>query len=188
MVDQFPRMTSRQTKELLDKYPEDVGPAVDIRGDWFPALSLAYGEAVFICPTNNILNAMVSANASIPAYSYRFNVKDKELVAEGKGVPHVFETEAVFGTGMLNRPARQSYATYNAKAVTIVQHYIVSFARTLDPNVHKAADAPKWEVWDDGGERMVLQTEDSTMETVSEQERSRCRFWRSIRTTTSQRR
>lgn len=104
----------------------------------------------------------------------------------GLGIPHVAEIPAVMGPDMLPYAPHPSYQTYNARAVTLVMNYWLSFTRALNPNVYRAEGAPMWEPWGGNQSRMVLQTHDSVMENVGWDEQARCEFWQSIGSTTNQ--
>lgn len=196
LKDQFPNITSSQQEKLLDHYPKDIRPSVKDHSDWYPSAALAYGEAVFVCPTDNFLDALslaFSSNSSSsssssppPLYSYRYDVEDDDVVASGKGVPHTSESAAIFGPDMLPSHGPASYYTSNADVVPLVMNYFISFARTLDPNVHKLEDGPLWGTWDEGRNRMLFQTQNADMENVGDQEQGRCSFWNSIQATTKQ--
>ena len=83
------------------------------------------------------------------AWGYRYNVADELNAAAGLGVPHLFESWAIFGPD--NVPgAPRSYYTYNAGVVPLVMDYWISFVRTLDPSALCGGD---WEPWEeeDGG-------------------------------------
>jgi carboxylesterase type B len=189
--DNLPEITPDQSEAILEHYP--LEPAILPHSSWFPSISRAYGEAIFICPSYNILNAILSKSNTTkgtrnPAklWSYRYNVIDDTSVVQGHGVPHVFEVAAVFGPDMLSYPAPASYYTYNAGIVPVVQSYIASFARTFDPNIYKLDTAPMWLSWDENQLRMLLQTGLSAMEVVEDDERSRCEFWKDLSVTMNQ--
>ncbi|KAL2159218.1 hypothetical protein VTH06DRAFT_2650 [Thermothelomyces fergusii] len=57
----YPLLTANDTADILTRYPQL--PPVPARKPWFPTASKAYGEATFICPTNNLLS---SYSASLP--------------------------------------------------------------------------------------------------------------------------
>lgn len=177
-LDQHPNMTPPEARKLLSYYPREG--LVPYHASWFPSTSRAYGESTFICPTNSILDALSKNSRSL--YSYRYNVHDTVLDANGMGVPHVTEAPAVFGPDMLTYAAPESYKTYNAEVVPLVMNYFISFARSLDPNTYKTEKAPEWQTWGDNRRRMVLQRGNSTTEVVGQGEIERCAFWKGIGT------
>lgn len=175
--DQHPNITSAQAIGLLTHYPRPK-TLIPNHASWFPSASRAYGESTFICPTNDILDALSRNTTSL--FSYRYNVHDTDLDAKGMGVPHVTEAPAVFGPDMLTYTPPASYKTYNADIVPLVMNYFISFARTLDPNTHKVDGAPEWKTWGDDHRRLVLQTDNSTIESIGGGELERCGFWKDI--------
>jgi acetylcholinesterase len=192
----YPTMTEADMNSLLVLYPLEF--PLPFHESWYPTASRAYGDATFICPTNNILNSLaVKRNESTPAlmkvspvpniWSYRYNVEDTELVESGLGVPHVFESPAVFGPAMLPPPVvPQSYWTYNAPVVPMVMKYWLSFVMTLNPNTHKDPGAPVWKPWGRSQNRLLIELGTSQMETVDELEQERCSFWKDIAGDTQQ--
>jgi acetylcholinesterase len=192
-------MTTSQANQIPNLYP--LEPPLPEHEAWFPSASRAYAETTFICPTNTILNAMLNAttnsstasNSSATAtatatsssqpntgiWSYRYNVHDDWNTARGLGVPHVYESTAVFGPGNLGMgPSNRAYCTYNAPIVPVVMNYWLSFARTLDPNVYKDPSAPEWQQWSADQTRLVFQTNASVMERVDHGQIRRCQFWK----------
>lgn len=185
----YPNLDSSDTKEIMALYPQE--PPRPRHAKWYPSASRAYGEATFICPSNNLLNFFQRAatqNENPPSSSsslesssiwgYRYNMQDHASNEMGLGVPHVFEAPAVMGPGMLPPYAvPPSYWTYNADMVPLMMKYWISFARTLDPNTYRHEGAPKWENWGDGQRRMLMQLGNSTMETVDKKQQRRCEVW-----------
>lgn len=107
---------------------------------------------------NNSNNTRVSASSLTtanrrrrrhPLFAYRYNVQDDDNLAWGLGVPHIFDSPAIFGPG--NCPTARSYWTYNAPIVPVFMAYHISFVRSLDPNTYREPGSPVWESW--GGER-----------------------------------
>ena len=187
ITDQYPNFSTSQADNLVDTYPME--PAISSYGPWFPSAARAYGEATFICPTNNILDALSNSSSNspnAPLYSYRYNVNTNDGAREGLGVTHASEAPAVFGPDMMTRPAPDTYYTQNADIVPLVMSYWLSFVRTLDPNVHRLDEAPEWGVWGRNHSRMVLETRNSSMETVGKSELERCEFWKGMGTTINQ--
>ncbi|KAI9171239.1 putative secreted lipase [Paramyrothecium foliicola] len=185
----YPGLTAADVEKLLFLYP--IEPALPFHGQWYPSAARAFGESTFICPTNTVLKSYTSAMAapapnsgmpgSPPVWSYRYNLVDPELTAAGLGVPHVFESPAVFGPAMLP-PAivPAGYWTYNAGIVPLVMQYWLSFVMTLDPNTHRDAEAPIWEPLGATQNRLLIQLDNTSMEVVDEDEKARCDFWKDI--------
>ena len=162
----FPRLSDNDTAEIIDQYPLQEESLPEHKA-WYPSASMAYGDAVFICPTVTVLDAIAaSANsttddggdsssssssnaAAAPRadiFAYRYNVKDDSNTEKGLGVPHIFEAAAVFGPHSIGAFS-DSYQTYNAPIIPIVMDYWISFVRALDPNPFRNEDAPAWDPW-----------------------------------------
>ncbi|KAI1103339.1 alpha/beta-hydrolase [Jackrogersella minutella] len=204
LQDNYPNLTSAQASSVVDQYPPSAQTPLPLHAAWFPSTAAAYGESTFICPASLVLDSYLSsssANATAnstsnatnaaPVWGYRYNVYDALNAAAGLGVPHIWESWAVYGPdsqdGVGGGPA--SYYTTAASVVQPVMDYWISFVRTLDPNALKAIDAPVWERWGNGtngGRRLVMQTENFTMETVPADEQARCEFWKGLVPTTQQ--
>ncbi|KAL2018885.1 hypothetical protein VTK56DRAFT_310 [Thermocarpiscus australiensis] len=195
LADNYPKLTPNDTDAILALYPQL--PALPHHNAWFPTASQAYGEATFICPQTNVLDALLlrspsklpppspsspTGSPSPSLFAYRFNVHDDANAAQGLGVPHLFDAAAIFGPTNIGGSAN-SYATYNAPVVPLMMAYVTSFVRALDPNVHRLPGSSTWGPWGGGAEgegmaRLVVETGGRTrMERVPEGERERCRFW-----------
>ncbi|KAF5577318.1 triacylglycerol lipase II precursor [Fusarium pseudocircinatum] len=184
MQNEYPYLTTDDTETILDLYPQE--PKIAKHDTWFPSASRAYGEATFICPTNNILNAFAEHADHKTLWSYRYNVAIEEFTNDGYGVPHVSNAPAVFGPDMTAAKAGPSYRTYNAPMVPIVQNYWISFVRSFDPNTHRDEDAPRWENWGDDQRRLVFELNNNTMESVDKGQQERCEAWLDMSGTTKQ--
>ena len=109
-----------------------------------------------------------------------YNVTDPTQVAEGLGVPHTVEINAIWGPANVNGGAPASYTTTNAAIVPVMQDYWTSFMRTFNPNTHKTPGAPVWETYGHDEARILLMTNASKMETVPSDQKSGCDCWKSI--------
>ena len=203
----YPHLTSSDLASILSLYPQL--PPLPNRNPWYPTTSLAYGEATFICPSINFLDAFVSSlllpnNHTMErrrkVFAYRFNVHDTVLLAAGLGVPHLFDAAAIFGPDNISgfgSGERSSYKTYNKPVVSMFMAYWISFVRTLDPNTLRQKGSMEWGVWDgdhpllDGHgdvserkerkrKRLLVELNDTRMEEVGEEESERCRFWENL--------
>ncbi|KAK2610626.1 hypothetical protein N8I77_004041 [Diaporthe amygdali] len=183
----YPLLTSDDTAAITRTYP--LMAALPQHNAWFPSASMAYGEATFICPAINLFAAYTQAsfsqgtNTASALWLYRYNVTDNDNVAAGVGVPHLWESYAVFGpTNLASNNVPESYLTYNAPIVPIVMDYFLSFVQTRDPNPLRAAGSPEWESWGSqsgtsNGTRIVLETNNVRMEPVEAAQAARCQFW-----------
>lgn len=192
----YPLLLANDTDAIVDQYP--LRPALPQHAAWFPSASDAYGEATFICPAVTVLSAYLTAAAATaataPLWSYRYNVVDENNAAAGLGVPHLWESYAVFGPSNLGPAAPpQSYLTYNAAIVPLVMRYFLSFIQTHDPNPLRSAGAPVWDAWGSAGagtagnlSRIVIETNATRMETVGADQVARCQFWAGLAPRTQQ--
>jgi acetylcholinesterase len=170
----------------MDQYP--LMAPLPFHNAWFPSASAAYGEATFICPNVNVLNSIheqYNATSSINTdrvWGYRYNVVDRINAALGAGVPHIWESWAIFGPDSLNGVGGGpvSYYTYDAPIVPVVMNYWISFVRTLDPNALRYPSAPVWENWGDAKQRLMFDVGNTTMETTPDDLLDRCDLWRGL--------
>ncbi|KAE9363534.1 alpha/beta-hydrolase [Stipitochalara longipes BDJ] len=187
MQNNYPHLTSVDTNEINEQYP--LMPPLPNHAAYFPSASAAYGEATFTCPGNFISLTFSNKLSPYKVWNYRYNVLQANNVASGIGVPHTFESPAIFGLGNANDNTRSSYATYNAEIIPVVMAYFISFVRELTPNRYKYGSAPHWESIgdeEDGGRRIVLQTNETAMEKIPADQAARCEFWRSLAITMEQ--
>ncbi|KAH8675740.1 Alpha/Beta hydrolase protein [Xylariales sp. PMI_506] len=176
----YPSLSEDNASAILEQYP--LMPPLPQHNAWFPSAELAYGEATFICPTIHILNSKLSMRNSSEGWGFRYNVLDVLNAAMGLGVPHTWETWAVFGPDNLLGPGLgpASYYTYDAEIVAIVMDYWISFVRTLDPNPFKNELAPQWDSWDAAQHRLQFALDDNTMEETDPDQLTRCEFWNGL--------
>ncbi|KAI1643453.1 alpha/beta-hydrolase [Daldinia loculata] len=202
----YPRLSSAQASNSSSKYPQQA--ALPLHEPWFPSAATAYGEATFICPTNTLLTSYTRRrNNARRAWSYRYDVYDAMNAALGLGVPHIWESWAVFGPDSQRGPGRGPASYYGEAAAVVpwVMDYWISFVRTLDPSTLRTPGAPVWELWDaegggdgngngngtaggGGGERLLMQVGNFSMETVPDDQRERCDFWKGLAPALQQRR
>ncbi|KAK0730694.1 Alpha/Beta hydrolase protein [Lasiosphaeris hirsuta] len=181
LANNYPKLTPNDTAAILALYSPPL-PLLPGHAPWFPTASRAYGEATFTCPSDNVLNHLHAfTELTDSLFVYRYNVLDDDNLALGIGVPHLFEAAAIFGPDNIGpTAARPSYKTYNAPMVPVLMAYWISFVRTLDPNIYRVKDAPKWGVWGEDMERLVLETGNVRMESTPQDERARCQFWQGL--------
>lgn len=176
---QFPALTLAQLAAADALYPNPDAAACPAAGCYWRQVSNAYGEMRYMCPGLYISSALAAASA--PSWAYRYNVEDPTQVAEGYGVPHTVEANAIFGPLYYTSSPPASYLANgtNAAVVPVVQAYWASFIRSLDPSAHRLPGSARWDQWTpDGQERMLFNTSGVTlMETVDKDLRTRCSFW-----------
>ena len=93
----YPNLTSDQLSQIIDAYP--LQPALPGHNAWFPSTSAAYGDCTFVCPGNEVASVMARHFDSSKVWNWLYNVQDPGYAERGIGVPHTFETTAIFGVG-----------------------------------------------------------------------------------------
>lgn len=180
---QFPFVTLEDFGTINELYPNpnDTCPG---EGCYWRQASNVYGEQRYMCPGLYISSKFTEygVNAS---YAYRWNVEDPTQIAEGLGVPHTAEQNAIFGPENTNGLAPASYypGQENAYAVTVTQGYWSSFIRSYNPNTYSVAGSAMWEEWSDTTKpRLLFSTGGNTsIENVAGTSLdTRCEFWYSI--------
>lgn len=184
-MNNYPHLNSVDTDAINARYP--LMPALPNHAAYFPSAAAAYGEATFTCVGNFISNIYATHVSPSKVWNYRYNIQMDGYIAQGLGVPHTIESEAIFGVGNVNddanAQAQTGYTTYNAEIIPVVMNYYISFIRHLDPNKYKYMDAPRWENFGrgkNGGNRIMLQTNVTAMEVIPQDQAARCEFWREL--------
>ncbi|KAL5337798.1 Alpha/Beta hydrolase protein [Aspergillus crustosus] len=184
---QFPTLTSAHLSRISAYYLGDINSTQSYPNAtpyWRPT-SNAYGELRYNCP--GIAMSTAYATANIPSWNYHYSVQDPEDEASGLGVYHVVELNAIWGpenTWYLENvgsPPPDSYYTFNAPIIPLVQGYWTSFIRGYDPNMYRYPGSPKWETWSrESLQRLLIRTGETRMEGVPADERERCEYLISI--------
>lgn len=149
---------------------------------YFPSASEAYGESTFTCP-GNFISKRSAMNNEKQIWNYRYDVLSTENVEKGLGVPHTFESPAIFGLGNAKDDITSSYSTYNSNIIPVMMNYYLSFVRDLNPNTFKYPAAPIWGGFGEPsleGSRLVFQTNATHMEKIPQEQVLRCEFWRGL--------
>lgn len=174
----YPALTEGDIDDLLDAYP--LRSPLPTKQAWFPSVAAAYGDATFSCPGNHLALSLSRFFSPWKIWRYRFNMQDPPQIAAGLGVPHAFDTDAIFGPGYAGSYAA-SFVGVNADIVPATMHYYISFVRSLDPNRYRADTAPQWQPWGGGrGRRLRLETNRTVMEDASENLTEGCGLLRSL--------
>ncbi|KAI0199105.1 alpha/beta-hydrolase [Astrocystis sublimbata] len=189
----YPHLSPLNTSAIASLYPQQANSPFPNHAAWFPSTAEAYGETTFTCPVSLILDSYTqnitnkNNNNTPRAWGYRYDVQDAENDARGVGVPHIFDSWAIFGpdseAGEGGGP--QGYYTYNAEVVPIVMDYYISFVRTLDPSKLRSPGTPVWENWGapeeaSGRRRLKIRTGDVVVEMEPEDQVERCEFWKGL--------
>lgn len=178
MKNNYPGLSHNQL-DTINKAYEHVEP-LPKHAAYFASAAGAYGDSTFTCPGNFMSAAMAASFSSHRVWNYRYNVRDPTKIANGMGVPHIFDLPAIFGIGGTNEPT-YSYASSNAKIVPITMNYYLSFIKVLDPNIYRYKDAPEWQSWgSEAGQRLRLETNSTEMEAIPSLEVERCSMWKNF--------
>ncbi|KAK7180473.1 carboxylesterase [Paraphaeosphaeria sporulosa] len=139
-----PFLSSSALDGLVEMYASGPQPAFPNVGNYWRATSNAYGDIAFKCPTR--------AYAGQSSWVYDWVVPDPEDEASGSGAYHTVEKHAIWGPNNTDGNPPKSYRPggVNAGVVPLMQGYVTSFVRWLDPNVGRAEGAPRWEKAKDG--------------------------------------
>ncbi|KAK8223912.1 Alpha/Beta hydrolase protein [Phyllosticta capitalensis] len=184
--DQFPPLTLAQLRQLNLLYPVEDTPAFNGSGRYWRQLSDVYGDLRYLCPGLSI--ASIYWRAGLPTWNYLWNVEDPTQMAQGYGVPHTVEVNAIFGpenVGSNSPPSSYYPGGVNAAIVPVVQRYWTSFVMARDPNMYRGTGTPLWGTWqpvaeDLDGSRLVFQTNMTRMVQVDQLTRRRCEYTASI--------
>ncbi|KAI0450512.1 alpha/beta-hydrolase [Xylaria acuta] len=176
----YPLLSTLNTSAVLERYPQ-MG-SLPNHAAWFPSTAKAYGEATFTCPVSHILNSYTRYTNTSRAWGYRYDVRDAENEAAGLGVPHIFESWAIFGPDSPAGPGRgpRGYYTYNSGVVPVMMDYWISFVRTLDPSTLRFPGTPTWTGWGCEGKRLLVRTGNVSIERAPDDQEARCAFWKAL--------
>lgn len=179
---QFPDLTLKQLKKLNELYPVEGTPSFPESGRYWRQISDVYGDMRYTCP--GIFVSGTYANDSIPNWNYRWNVIDPIAAADGTGVTHTSEVNAIFGPDYVlgNAPDSYSLGGVNYPSVSVIQGYWTSFIRTYNPNTIKKAGTPTWDQWTESNynRRLMFQTNNTMMESVPADQEEKCDYLTSI--------
>jgi len=91
---QFPALTLADLLWINDNYPE-TNVTYPNAGPYWRQCSNIYGEMRYMCP-GLFCSSALTDRTSQPSWNYRYNVEDPTQVAEGLGVPHTVEVNAIW--------------------------------------------------------------------------------------------
>ena len=173
LLTQYPHLNQTQLEQIDAYYPKDE--QFPNSGPYWRTAANAYGEIRYICPGQYCSSQTQSAGG--PSWNYRYNVMDPTLEALGLGTTHTQEVNAIWGPQNVNGAAPASYNTTNYPIVPVLQGYWTSFIRSYDPNMYRAPGTPTWEQWTDAGkQRIMFITNGTMMETVPDDQVTRCAY------------
>ncbi|KAL4927908.1 putative triacylglycerol lipase [Aspergillus undulatus] len=187
---QFPTLTPQHLNRIREYYLQDIesAPLYPNATRYWRPVSNAYGELRYNCPGMAMSSAF--ADAGVPSWNYHYSVLDAADEANGKGVWHVVELNAIWGpenmwwSDDISNPPPDSYYTSNAAIIPVMQGYWTSFIRSFDPNTFRYPGSPRWETWGgkhgEGFERLFIRTGETRMESVPWDQREKCDYFISI--------
>jgi carboxylesterase type B len=129
---------------LVTMYASGPQPVFPSAGRYWRATSNALTDIAFKCPSR--------AYAKHSSWVYDWAVPDPEDEASGSGAYHTVELHAIWGPNNTDGNPPKSYLPggVNADVVPLMQKYVASFVRWLDPNVGRLSGAARWGKADDG--------------------------------------
>lgn len=196
----FPAVTESMLTVLDDLYPNKNESTCPNAGCWWRQAADVYGDTRYTCPGLFLAETLANpatpsataagGRAKPPVYLYRYNALDPAQEAEGLGVPHTVEANAIFGPDNVSSAPKSYFpGGINAGVVPVIQAYWTSFIRTLDPSALKAEGSAEWKAWEgeiETGKRLLFKTGGSTvLEGVDsgdgvENQVAKCRYLESI--------
>ncbi|MBW0516732.1 hypothetical protein O181_056447 [Austropuccinia psidii MF-1] len=121
---------------------------------------------------------MFAAAGETANFAYRYNILDETpggFAEKGLFSPHASELYAIWGSnntdggdpGCLGLGAPQALSC--APGASLVQHYWISFVRSLNPNTFRSAGSPEWRPWTiNEPNRIVFDNKEATMEKMGQ--------------------
>lgn len=139
-----PFLSESALDELVIIYGSGDQPTFPNTGRYYRAASNALADLNFKCPSR-----VYELNSS---WIYNWAVPDPEAEASGKGAHHTVELAAIWGPNNTDGNPPKSYLPggVNEGVVKLIQAYVTSFVRSLDPNVGRVEGSPRWEKGVDG--------------------------------------
>ncbi|KAJ4289226.1 hypothetical protein N0V90_011568 [Kalmusia sp. IMI 367209] len=167
-----PFLSDSALNDLYAMYAASEQPVFPNSGRLWRAASNAVGDISFNCPTR-----VYAGNSS---WLYKFAPQDPALEVSGVGAYHTIELHAIWGPNNTDGNPPKSYLPggVNAHVVPLMQRYVASFVRWLDPNVVRWKGAPAWERGGDGRVLRVAGANATAMEGNDESLQKRCaKLW-----------
>jgi cholinesterase len=176
---QFPSLTLEHLGRINDLYPNPNTTCPNV-GCYWRQVSNAYGDIRYMCPGLYISSSFVKYGVP-QSWNYRYNVEDPAQIAQGLGVPHTVEVNAIFGpenVAVGSAPLSYYSNGTNAMVVGVIQGYWTSFIRSFNPNTYRKPGSARWEEWTNGNQqRLLFETGGATvMETIDSGTKNRCGY------------
>ena len=143
----FPKLAPDMLSEIQTLYTPEQFPVKQSwkAGPYWRSTCAAYGDLRYVCPGFHLANQYSKFFPGTKVWNYHYNVSDPASMANGIGVPHVTEMNAIWA--FADAPKSYRVGGINHDAIRIMQGYWSSFIRFGDPNIARAAGAPLWEEW-----------------------------------------
>jgi carboxylesterase type B len=182
--DQFPLLTPAQLRQINILYPNNESWAHwNNSGAWWRQTSNAYGEMRYNCPGINVSDIYAATFNRKDVYNYHWDVEDPAAAAQGLGVTHTVEVNAIWGplNTRNNSPISYYSGNVNGNIVPVAQAYWTSFIRCFNPNTYRLKGTPAWEAWTQGQkQRLHFVTNATAMENVPQDQKQRCEYLSTI--------
>lgn len=180
MLDNYPYLTLEMMGEMNKMYP-NPNTTCPSPGCYWRQASNTYQEVRYMCPALAMTTALTKAGIK-DSFAYRWNVEDPLQVAEGLGVPHTSEFDAIIGPDYaLAPPESYKKGGINYPASPVIQKYWTNFIQHYDPNKggNSEVEVAEWKPWSpEAQDRVVFQTGGKTeMEPFGDALNQRCSFW-----------
>lgn len=179
ILDSYPFLTLEQLGGINEMYPNPNKTCPGI-GCYWRQVSNVYQEVRYTCPALYITESQTRFGVN-NSYAYLWNVEDPAQVAQGLGVPHTVEFNALLGSDYAKAPP-DSYkpGQVNGGITPLMQHYWLNFIKTYSPNGKNSCNSKevRWLPWSKSQARLIFQT-GATAEMVKLDDglRKRCDFW-----------
>lgn len=170
-LQQDPTLSNSSLAVLQKMYLDADQPVFPKSGAKWRQLANAMGDIGNHCQTRNLQDFLVRDGS--PTWNYKYDVIDPTDEAAGFGAWHTVNTHAFWGQSRDDN-APKSYATTNKPAISLVRGYWFSFIRHLDPNRDREQGSAEWTPYTAGRERLFIQTGNTHMERISDNQNLRC--------------
>ncbi|KAH7002219.1 Alpha/Beta hydrolase protein [Ilyonectria destructans] len=179
---QFSSLTLEQLDTINNLYPNKNDTCPN-SGCYWRQVSDAYGQLRYMCPGIYISNAFTKYGV-LDSWNYLYDVEDPDQMAQGLGVPHTVEVNAIFGPKYAGGDPPASYVEggVNADVTPVVQGYWSSFIRSYNPNTYRDSASVKWQTWTEKRkQRIVFKTGGATkVEKISRDLQKKCDYFATI--------
>ncbi|KAF8997748.1 alpha/beta-hydrolase [Cyathus striatus] len=183
----WPSVTNDTIDKALAIYPEPDIPGSPFQTQWDRASTMA-GEIVFTC-MDWFLAEQLKAKRQDNLFTFSWDAPDTVLfnakpflgTMHTSDLYYLFDGSTVPNAGVSFTPFNSSEAVLSKEAIA----YWTSFIATGNPSTSKISNSPTWAGFTaaDGGRQRLLfdrgndVKSNSTMQTVTEAEITRCKFW-----------